>query len=142
MGLEMPSPTKHPRTGVYRVRVAIPIKLRPTTERLFARRVELVTSLKTSDSSEAKRHGSDALAEIEAKLATARASDAGVLMNFSDRRVRALAGQWLSTMAASDVPLIFHTTATRVSMWVTPFGAGVATCRSAAVNRDAWATGV
>lgn len=101
MGLTMPSPTRHPQSGVYRVRVAIPHNLRPTTERLYQRRVEFVTSLGTRDPIEAKRLAPDALADIAAKLARARAAEAGVLTVLSERSVRVMAGQWLKAMAAA-----------------------------------------
>jgi integrase len=100
MGLNMPSPTKHPKTGVFRVRVAIPHKLRSTTARLYERRVEFVTSLETRDPIEAKRLAPDALADIAAKLARARAAEAGTPTVLSERTARVMAGQWLRTMAA------------------------------------------
>lgn len=101
MGLTMPTPTKHHQSGVYRVRVAIPVKLRTTTERLYKRRVEFVNSLGTRDPIEAKRLAPDALADIAAKLARAQAAEAGAPIFLSERGVRVMAGQWLKAMAAS-----------------------------------------
>ena len=54
MGLKMASPTKHPKTGTYRVRIAIPAHLRETTARLYGRRAEFIESLGTKDAREAR----------------------------------------------------------------------------------------
>ena len=45
----MMSPTKHPRSGTYRLRLAIPTHLRDTTQRLCGCRAELIENLKTKD---------------------------------------------------------------------------------------------
>jgi integrase len=94
MSLQMTAPTRHPRTQVYRLRIAIPARLRDTTERLFARRAELIENLKTRDPAEAKRRAPDALARLQAKLAIAETAFAGGSGRPTDDQVAALVALW------------------------------------------------
>ena len=54
MALQMSRPTKHPRTGVYRVRVAIPAHLRSITKVQHGVAREFIRSLHTKDPKLAK----------------------------------------------------------------------------------------
>ena len=74
MALPMMRPTKHPRSGTYRLRLAIPAHLRETTERLYGRRAELIENLETKDWREAKQRAPEADARLRAKLASAEAA--------------------------------------------------------------------
>lgn len=51
----MTSPTKHPGSGVYRIRITIPLHLRGITTRTLGRRVEFIRTLGTKDPCEARR---------------------------------------------------------------------------------------
>ena len=70
----MARPTRHSRTGIYRVRVAIPMKLRDTMARLFGARYELTENLGTRDSKEAISAGPAPLVRLKAKLKAAQAA--------------------------------------------------------------------
>lgn len=94
MALNMARPTKHPRTGIYRVRVAIPAKLRDTTARLFAASHELTENLGTRDPAEAMAAGPAALVRLKAMLKAAQATLDSGTANLSDRDVHALAGEF------------------------------------------------
>jgi integrase len=63
----MPSPYKHPRTGVYYLRKGVPAELRP-----LVGKSELKRSLHTKDTSEAKRRAARVLAEFDRTLERAR----------------------------------------------------------------------
>ncbi|WP_429071690.1 DUF6538 domain-containing protein [Aeromonas veronii] len=64
----MPNPKKHPTSGKYYLRQAIPLKLRPFLEGA----VELKRSLHTTDAQEAKVRAVEVLLDFQATLATAR----------------------------------------------------------------------
>ena len=67
----MTMPTKYPKTGIYRLRVA---DLRETTGRLYGQRRELLENLGTKDPREAKSRAGAALARLHARLEAARAT--------------------------------------------------------------------
>lgn len=94
MALNMARPTKHPRTGIYRVRVAIPVKLRDTTARLYAARFELIENLGTRDPGKAVAAGPAALVRLKAMLKAAQATFDSSAANLSDRDIHALAGEF------------------------------------------------
>jgi hypothetical protein len=50
-------PIKHPRTGVYRVRLEIPAPLRDTAKALFGVRREFILNLETKDPAKAGETG-------------------------------------------------------------------------------------
>lgn len=64
----MPNPKKDPKTGVYKIRQAIPLELRPFVEG----KGELKRSLLTKDPQEAKAKAVEVNLEFQAILATAR----------------------------------------------------------------------
>lgn len=68
MPLAMSRPWKHPKTGIYQLRKAVPEDLR----KLVGKREEKV-SLQTRDPAEAKVRHAKALAELEARWANLRA---------------------------------------------------------------------
>ncbi|TFV74605.1 hypothetical protein E4K64_17320 [Bradyrhizobium frederickii] len=68
MPLAMSRPWKHPKTGIYQLRKAVPDDLR----KLVGKREEKV-SLQTRDPAEAKVRHAKALAELEARWANLRA---------------------------------------------------------------------
>jgi integrase len=82
----MTRPTKHPTTGVYRIRKVVPKDIRPiigTTER--------IVSLGTKDPAEAMRRAPAALAKIEREFTAARAA-LGPERRLTHREVVALCG--------------------------------------------------
>lgn len=89
----MTRPTKHPRTGIYRVRKAIPAALRP-----FVGKRELEINLGTRDPREAVAKAPAALEQITAVLAVARAKQAGEAVRLTQRQVDALCADWLREM--------------------------------------------
>ena len=94
MALSMTRPTKHPKTGTFLVRLAIPTDLRETTKRLFGLQAELRENLKTKDSAEARRRAPAAVARLRAKLDRARATASEAPSSPTSREVAALAGQF------------------------------------------------
>lgn len=90
--LRMTTPTKHPKTGTYRLRVAVPADLRDTTGRLYGQRRELQENLGTKDAREAKSRAGAALARLHARLQAARATRSADTASLSERDVAALAG--------------------------------------------------
>jgi Domain of unknown function (DUF6538) len=94
MALAMMRPTKHPRSGTYRLRLAIPRHLRDSTQRLYGCRAELIENLHTEDPREAKRRAPEADARLHARLAAVEAALRGEKAFLTDRQVAALAGIW------------------------------------------------
>ena len=94
MALLMTRPTKHPRTGTYLVRLAIPRELSETTKRIFGVRAEFQESLKTKDPTEAKRRAPEAVARLRSKLEQARNQAANLPQPPLPREIAALAGEW------------------------------------------------
>jgi len=92
MSLRMASPTKHPTTGVYRVRLGIPKHLREVTHRLYGRRAELIEGLRTKDPKAAKAAGDAAAARLRQQLAVAELAFLGQEQRVTDQEVQALAG--------------------------------------------------
>jgi hypothetical protein len=68
MALAMARPWKHPKTGIYWLRKAVPEDLRPLVGKWEEKR-----SLTTRDPSEAKRRHMEALAQLEVQWANLRA---------------------------------------------------------------------
>ena len=100
MSVVMTAPTKHPRSGIYRVRIAIPAHLREVAYRLYARRAEFQESLGTSELREAKRLAPAAVARIEVKLALVRNAAAGRSAHVSERDIQSIAGEWYRAQEA------------------------------------------
>ena len=50
----MTAPTRHPKTGVYRIRIAIPPHLRDITQRDHGKRAEFIETLGTKEPKETK----------------------------------------------------------------------------------------
>ena len=93
MSLPMSSPTKHPKTGTYRVRLAIPKHLRETTERLYGKRAELIANLATRDAKEARRLAPAATGQLRAMLEEAeRAVSGAASQRVTAHQIDALAG--------------------------------------------------
>ena len=98
----MTRPTKHPKTGVYRVRLSIPAPLRPTAKALFGRSAEFIENLRTKDPAEARQRLPEALERLHALLASVVATHHGQTRTLTERQVRALAGKWYATEAAKE----------------------------------------
>jgi len=94
MPLTMTRPTKHPETGVFRLRKAIPAALRAEAERLFGVKREFITSLGVKDAASARRLAPAALAEIDRKLDLCRQSAGTPPQALSHMQCVALAGEW------------------------------------------------
>lgn len=101
MVLCMARPTKHPKSGVYRARKAVPEDLRP----LIGKR-ELIVSLRTKDPAEAKRLHPAALGRLDAVLTAARAQASGTFTALTARQIAEIAGEVYraEVRAAEDEP--------------------------------------
>ncbi len=88
----MTRPTKHPKSGVYRVRLVIPQGLRETAKATFGVRRELVRSLGTKDGAEARKLAPSAIAGLQERLDAIRAAHEGREVPMSEQAVQALAG--------------------------------------------------
>ena len=102
MALQMTRPTKHPRSGVFRIRVAIPMHLRAITERRYGKRTEFIETLETKDGAEAKRLTPPVLAKVQSWLAAAQAEFDGRPLSLTDRQIAALGGHYVAYRAAQD----------------------------------------
>jgi hypothetical protein len=85
----MTRPTKHPRTGIYRVRKAVPALLREV-----AGKREWVETLRTTDWQAAKALAPDAMARIDSMHTAALAALQGTASLLSAREVAAVVGAW------------------------------------------------
>jgi hypothetical protein len=94
MALTMTRPTKHPKTGTFIVRLAIPPDVRDTAKRLFGVQAELRENLGTKDPSEARRLAPAAVARLRAKLDQARRTMVEAPAPPTAREVAALAGEF------------------------------------------------
>ena len=92
--LPMTRPTKHPKTGTYLLRVAIPAHLRETTTRLYGVRQELRENLGTKDAEAARQRAPEALARLREKLNRAERVVSAEPVQPSLRDIAALAGTW------------------------------------------------
>lgn len=94
MALQMVRPTKHPKTGVYRIRMGVPEALRPAAKELFGSGRELIENLRTKDPREARAAAGSAVAKLEQKLAAIRAACEGRPPELPEQAVQALAGRY------------------------------------------------
>lgn len=88
MALPMTRPTKHPKSGVYRIRIAVPAALRG----VIGKR-ERVETLGTKDPKEALKLAPAIIAKIGAEFTAALAA-AGSPVRLTNREVMALCGDW------------------------------------------------
>jgi len=86
--LQMPRPQRHPKSGVYRTRVAVPYDLRETVGK-----AELIESLGTKDRAEAAGKHLTVYARMVATLAAAREEQGGVTRGVTPREIAAMAGE-------------------------------------------------
>ena len=101
MPLIMTRPTRHPKSGVYRLRKAIPIQLRPVAKRLFGVERELVVSLGTTDAAEARRLAPRHIDDLERRMAAIRAAADNPPQSLSHMQVHAVAGLWYKDRIAA-----------------------------------------
>lgn len=99
----MTRPTRHPKTGTYVVRLAIPAELREAAKTLFGVQRELRENLRTKDAREARRLGPDALARLRAKIEQARRIAVEEPQEPIAREIAALAGLWYRQRVGADV---------------------------------------
>lgn len=90
MPLAMSRPWKHPKTGIYQLRKAVPDDLR----KIVGKREEKV-SLQTRDPGEAKQRFAKALAELEARWANLRAGPKLLTERDAHQLAAAAYDQWL-----------------------------------------------
>jgi hypothetical protein len=90
MVLAAARPWKHPKTGIYWLRKAVPEDLRP----LIGKREEK-RSLKTRDPAEAKRRHSEAFTELDTQWANLRAGPKSLTEREAHELVLEIHGQWL-----------------------------------------------
>lgn len=96
----MSTPYKDPKSGVYKLRKAVPEDVREIIgSRMYQR------TLSTKDIKEAKRLFPEALAEWEKMLEAARSHLEGRSYRLSDREASALAGAWLEAELQEIVDL-------------------------------------
>lgn len=88
MALPMTRPTKHPKTGVYRVRMRVPLDLREAIGRS-----ESILSLRTKDPKEAIAKAPAAIAKLRAEFNAARAAS-GPPRRMTHREILEQAGIW------------------------------------------------
>jgi integrase len=94
MALQMTRPTKHHRTGIYHVRLAVPPPLRETAKGLFGAGWELIETLGTKDPCRAKDIAPAALERLKAKMEAVKAAHAGTPQRVPEQAIQALAGQF------------------------------------------------
>ncbi len=103
MPLKMTEPTKHSKSGRYRVRLAIPAEYRATAKALYGVGAEFTENLNTSDYREARTFAPIALARLTAKLELVKGMHSGNMKSLSQRELRGLAGQWyIEAVAANE----------------------------------------
>lgn len=96
MRLLMASPWKHPKTGMYWIRRAVPRALQPILKQRF-----YVRTLHTKDPREAKRRFAEAFAESEGLFAEAR--DRGRRIDvLTDEQIEKLAANYFATVLEED----------------------------------------
>ena len=88
MALPMTRPTKHPKTGVYRIRMRVPLDLREVMGKS-----ERIESLRTKDPKEAKAKEPVAKAKIRAEFNAARAAS-DTPRRMTQREILEQAGAW------------------------------------------------
>jgi hypothetical protein len=94
VALQMIRPTKHPTSGVYRLRLLIPSDLRDAAKATLGVGHELIANLKTKDEREAKRKAPEESAKLYAKLDALRAAAEGRPVELTESQVSALARAW------------------------------------------------
>ena len=93
--LSMTRPTKHPKTGTYLLRLAVPVHLRDITRGLYGVQRELRENLRTKDAAVARQRAPEALTRLHEKLQRAeQAAAKGRPVEPSAREVAALTGEW------------------------------------------------
>ena len=100
VALKMIEPTKHSKSGRYRIRLTIPAALRGTAKKLYGVGAEFTANLNTTDKREALARAPAALAELKGKLKLVEALHSGDLKALSKRELRALAGEWYKEAVA------------------------------------------
>lgn len=95
-------PTKHSTTGIYRVRLTIPVPLRDVALRLYGVKRELVENLGTRDPSEAARLAPEAMATLRAKLENIYATHTSQARPLTNREIHALVGAWYQAETKSN----------------------------------------
>lgn len=88
MALPMTRPTKHPKTGFYRIRMRVPLDLREVMGKS-----ERIVSLGTKDPKEAEAQAPSAIAKARAEFNAARAAS-GPPRRMAHIEVMALCGDW------------------------------------------------
>jgi len=101
MPLAMTRPTRHPKSGVYRLRKPIPPQHRETAQRLFGVSRELTVTLGTKDEAEARRLAPRHLDELERKMAAIRAAAEHPPQSLSHMQVHAIAGDYYKAQLAA-----------------------------------------
>lgn len=96
VGLRMATPFKHPRTGVYYLRRAVPQDLRKALGK-----TEYLKSLRTKDPHEAKKLHANALQESDAAFARARQRRA-VLDVLNDEQIKEAGEAWVAHILGED----------------------------------------
>ena len=98
----MTAPTRHPKTGVYRIRIAIPPHLRDITQRDHGKRAEFIATLGTKEPKEAKARAPEVIAKFSKWLQAAEAEHRGALHHLTDQEVSAICGRWLAAQEAEN----------------------------------------
>lgn len=96
LGVKMATPFKHPRTGVYYIRRAVPKGIQEALGK-----TEYLKSLHTKDAHEAKKLFPAALHESEAVFARARAG-AAIVDLIDDRQIKDIGEAWITHNLTED----------------------------------------
>jgi integrase len=103
MAIRMPHPTRHPKSGVYAARVAIPKHLRAIVARQHGRTaVEFRENLGTRDKVEAVRRSRAVFERFDGWLRAAEAELKGIHDRLTDHDISVLCGRWLAAKEAES----------------------------------------
>jgi hypothetical protein len=96
----MVQPTRHPKTGIYRVRLAIPAPLRDTAQQLYGVKSEFKVNLQTRDAAEAKRKAPAAVEQAQSMLMAVRQAASSAPGEVTEPDIQAIAGEVYSEQSA------------------------------------------
>ena len=102
MALRMPHPTSHPKTGIFRARIAVPKHLRTIIQRDHGAGTELHENLGTRDKAEAVRRSRPVFDRFDGWLRAAQAEFDGQHDRLTDHEVGVLVGRWLRQREAEN----------------------------------------
>src|SRR5215207_8756889 len=115
MPLTMTRPWKHPSSGIYWLRRAVPDDLRPILKKREERR-----SLGTRDPTEARQKHAQVLAELEARRASLRSGPKELTEREAHRLAQAAHDRWLAIHRDNPSEQAFWRTDLIEKLWAPP----------------------